>query len=587
MAEFLRNRFTIFKKVRQSGISTIAGGFALWYAMFFPEKTILIVSKRDLDAMDFLRKNIKVIHDNLPEWMQKLWPRIVDNEHEVAFPNGSRIKSLTSSRDTLRSQASSLNIIDEAAFIPDMDQMWAAGLPSISHGGTVIVISTTKGVGNWYWQMWTDAESGLNDFRPITINWWDMDWELEFVDELSGEKKVIAPTRGIRRCVDPLEIEKYGPYWSPWLEEQYKQLTQKGDSTKFRQEILAEFIGTGNTVVGRSALQVVQDTVRESNENPESKYKTVDIVDYVNPYAGERAQLDFENKLWVWKTPVSGTKDDNSNDTQEQQPHVYVMGVDTATGDASDFSTIEVLDVTTQEQVAELQIRTLPKIFAMMVDYIGRWYNNALAVIERTGIGVAICQELSDNLMYQNLYRRPKKNIYNKSNKYGDVGFNTSVSSKPILNKAIIDNTGEDGFTIRSPRLYKELSIYVHLKGGRTGAEPGKGNNDDLVMAYALALIGINQAVSRDTVALAPVRSIELRPELHNPASVLNRLQEYVASDNRGLLMPISSSADISRPLTIKEELYKFSTQIGAMPMINGNQSPIVPRKHIIRVNKK
>ena len=587
LKSFLENRFTIFKKVRQSGISTVAGGFALWYAMFSPERTILIVSKRDNDAMDFLRKNVKTIHDNLPEWMRKLWPRIVDNEHEIVFPNGSRIKSLTSSKETLRSQASSLNIIDEAAFIPDMDQMWAAGLPSISHGGNVIVISTTKGIGNWYWQMWTDAEAGSNDFKPIRIDWWDMSWELEFTDELSGKVKKIAPTFEMRPCKDQAEREKYGPYWSPWLEGQYKQLTQKGDSTKFRQEILADFLGTGNTVIERSSIQVVMESVRATNDDTELKHRTIGMVDYVNPASEEHAKLDFEDNLWIWKTPFRGVNEDKTKGVQYQAPHHYVLGVDTATGDASDSSAIQIIDIDAQEQVAELQIRTLPRVFAMMVDYLGRWYNNAFVVVERTGIGATVVQDLNEYIMYYNLYRRPKKNSYNKDSKFGDVGFHTSHTSKPLLNKALIDNVGEEGLTIRSARLLKELSIYVHLKGGRTGAEPGKGNNDDLVMSLALALLGMNQAVASDSTVLVPVRSTETRPELHDPAAALNKFQQLAASDGRGLLMPVSSITDIARPLTIQEELGRFSAQLGGIPVNKSGVPSTSARKHTIKINRR
>ena len=560
LTDFLNNRFTIFKKTRQCGISTISGGFALWYAMFFNNKNILIVSKRDDDAMDFLRRNVKIMYENLPDWMRELWPRIVDNEHEIQFPNGSRIRSLTSSKETLRSQAASLNIIDEAAFIPDMDDMWAAGLPSIQHGGTVIVISTVKGVGNWYWQTWTDAEAKVNDFNPILINWWDMDWKLEFPDELSGRTITIAPTKGIRECITKEEKEKYGPYWSPWLEEQYRQLTQKGDSAKFRQEVVCEFVGTGDTVLNREALNIIIESV-------DKNFKTINKVDYVNPYSDDHDVLEFQDKLWVWNTPEVG--------------HVYTMGVDISSGDAADYSSVEVFDINTQEQVAELQIKVLPKVFAKMVDFIGRWYNNAFAIVERSGIGVTICNDLANDLGYNNLYRKAKKNAYNKDIKYGDVGFNTSHTSKPLLNKTLTDNIGPDGWNIKSMRLQKELLIYVHLKGGRTGAEPGKGNNDDLVIATALAFYGSNLAASNDMMPLTPIRNMDMKPELRDHRMAAQAIQEIANTNN--VLLPINIIDNSTKPLSINQELYKFTTQLGAIPIDRSTVNPISPQKHAIK----
>ena len=578
LLEFRSNRLTIFKKTRQSGISTVTGGFALWYAMFSKQKRILIVSKRDLDAMDFLRKNIKTIHENLPDWMRALWPCVIDNEHEVGFPNGSRIMSLTSSKDTLRSHSSSLNIIDEAAFIDGMDEMWAAGAPSIMHGGRTIVISTVKGIGNWYWQTWTDADAGANDFKPIELNWWQMDWRMEFKDELGGKVHVIAPTDGIKACDTPQMKAKYGPYWSPWLEEQYRLLTEKGESSKFKQEILCTFLGTGDTVLEQEALEYAQACVQETGK----KFSTVSIADYRNPNTEEAAKLDFQHRLWIWDLPNLGHPEDGQ--TLEEPPHTYILGADTATGDGRDSSAIEIFDLNTQEQVAEMQLKCLPRTFALMVDYLGRLYNNAFVVVERTGIGAGVCQDLATELLYENLYRRPKKNIFNKASKYGDVGWNTTHSSKPIMNKALIDNIAPEGIRIKSPRLYKELSIYVHLKGGKTGAEPGKGNNDDLVMATAMCLIGMNHAMAAGASTLMPVRAIEAKPELHDSSALYDRLRKISDQAGPGMVLPVfQTNEGVTGPMSIAQEINKFASQLGSRPL---SMPATNPKRHVIRYRK-
>jgi len=90
--------------------------------------------------------------------------------------------------------------------------------------GDFTVHANTNGVGIWYWATCTEAESGSNQFNPIIINWWDMDWVIEYFDPISKEHKRIAPRDGLRKCTTNEEIIKYGPYWSPWLEEQYRAL---------------------------------------------------------------------------------------------------------------------------------------------------------------------------------------------------------------------------------------------------------------------------------------------------------------------------------------------------------------------------
>jgi hypothetical protein len=558
---YLKNRLNIYKKTRQCGISTLTGAFALWYAMFFSNKTILIVSKRDLDAKDYLRKNVRLAYDNLPDWMKQIWT-VEGNVHELSFSNGSKIKSLTSSKETLRSHASSLNIIDEAAFMPHMDEMWAGGWPTLQHGGSVIVISTTKGVGNWYWRFWADAEAKANDFNPIIINWWDMTWEIKYWDELAMTKQVIAPTRQLRKCKTKDEIEKYGPYWSPWLEREYRNLTEKGEDSKFRQEVLAEFIGTGHTVMSRQTLTIIGNSVEQfGNDN-----KVVGEAAYVNPVTGEREILDFRDNLWVWKEPIRAKieLDNKGNDKTVEPGHLYIMGCDTATGEGSDFSALEVFDLNEGEQVAELRIKVRPKIFAKMIDYIGRWYNNACAVVENTGIGKATCQELYEDLAYPNVFRSRRKRADLKY-KAGYLGFATQGQSKMVLNKALIDGLGENGYTIYSGRFYKEAMIYVQLNENKTGAEPGPGNTDDLVIAAALALVGISDVIKKSNQALVPFHNIDV--PLKDADPVLDKYDKMIEGGGaRDLIMPIGISSEMPTGKVNPEgELAKFQRQLGGI----------------------
>lgn len=597
LREFQKNRFNIFRKCRQCGISTLTGAFALWYGMFFSNKTILIVSKRDDDAKDYLNKNIKLVYEYLPDWMKKIWVPSVINEHSIGFTNGSLIKSLTSSPDTLRSQSGSLNIIDEAAFIERMDDMWKGGWSTLQHGGSVIVISTPKGVGNWYYKTWSGAINRENQFNPILINWWDMDWKLDYVDELSGQKMIISPTREIKKLEEEQEIEKYGPYWSPWLEGEYQQLSSQGDDSGFRQEVLAEFIGSGATVLSRNALFAVSRTTQEN-------CLTMGMVDYINPNSGEHEELDFNNMLWIWEKPYTArdvekaVQEARANNTfheltpEQKTPHLYVLGADTSTGESDDYCGIVVLDLITRRQVAELKIKTLPKIFARMVDFVGRMYNGAFVVCERTGIGQAVCQELDYYLMYPNLYRH-KKVAASLKLKYNQIGFPTSHSTKPILVKHLVDNIGEDGYEIRSTRLYHELCTFIHLGNGKYGNEPGVGNSDDLVLALTFALVGIDEAMRRSNHTLMPLHNLDVASDnLYTSRAVVEKHAELINKGGKHAVGPVAMTSEFytGKP-NRHNELMKFTTQIGGIPLDKNRkalpphkaQDPVAHKKHILR----
>lgn len=455
----------------------------------------------------------------------------------------------------------------------------------VSHN-SVIVVSTSKGVGNWYWRYWTDAEIGVNDFNPIIINWWDMTWSIGYKDDLSNRDIIIAPTAGIRKTKDELERNLYGPYWSPWLEQERRNLTEKGDDTKFRQEVLAEFIGTGDTVLSRETISKMGTDVRKD-------YKTVGYVDYVNPVTGEREKLNFDDELWVWETPkideITGKNGEKIN-----VPHLYVAGCDVSTGEADDFSAISVLDMTTFEQVAELKIKVRPKIFAKMIDYIGRWYNNAAAVVENTGIGNATCTELYEDLMYPNMYRSRRRRSDLKY-KQGKLGFSTTGQSKPLIDKALIDGLGEGDGTVAtySSRLYKEAMIYVRLTNTKTGAEPGKGNNDDLMIATGLALVGAPDIIRMSNQTLIPHHNPNT-PLVDSDMNVQEQHRKMISmGGGRDLLLPmLSSSEGEKNRANPSAEVDKFSRQLGGIYSKSSSKGKhkvdtVRTQRNILKVPKK
>ena len=450
---------------------------------------------------------------------------------------------------------------------------------TLQHGGSVIVISTPNGVGNWYWGSFTGSLDKTNDFNPIEIMWWEMDWVLEYVDPISGHKMRIAPTDGLRKCTTKEEIEKYGPYWSPWLEGQYRALQQRGEGHLFRQEVLAEFLGSGGTILSATALRRVGEMVMATGEHkvPDS------IVAYIHPVTGEEEGLELrgsENNegLWVWREPVlpvPAIMRGNRVLKPAEPGHQYVIGADVATGKNNDFSTIEVFDADDMEQVAEYMGRVPPKLFGRMIDYVGRWYNNALVNIERTGIGSDLVEEVLE-LLYPNLWRKIKKTP--AGIQYGPYGFATTETSKPTLNKAlceyISENEGE-GYQIHSSRLWHQLQIYIRMRNkhgldtGKTGAQVGRGNHDDLVIATALSFIAIGDLYDQDPSALLPTRSNRVGgPDLATQPDRAAVQRDMIHKNDPNILMPFAPATQTPMALTTEQELSKFATQIISTPKI-------------------
>jgi hypothetical protein len=116
-----------------------------------------------------------------------------DNKLSLRLTNGSQIKAIASSPDAGRSEALSLLIFDEAAFIDDIDEIWVAAQSTLSTGGSCIALSTPNGVGNWFHQTWLGAEESRNPFNTIRLHWTvhperDQKWR-DQQEELLGIKK--------------------------------------------------------------------------------------------------------------------------------------------------------------------------------------------------------------------------------------------------------------------------------------------------------------------------------------------------------------------------------------------------------------
>jgi intein/homing endonuclease len=501
--------------------------------------------------------------------------------------------------------------------VPHNNTYLANGLVShntLQHGGNVIVISTTNGVGNWYWATMTEAEAGVNQFNPIVINWYDMDWEIEYDDPISKQHKRIAPRDNIRKCTTKEDILRYGPYTSPWLEQQYRALQAKGEAWKFEQEILASFIGSGNTVLSKEVLSYMATTVCEPNQRVKGSQP------YVHPVSGETRELVFEfndesEGFWVWRRPVIAKpeKRRGAEIIETGTPaHPYVMGIDIATGKGKDFHAIEVFDVYTREQVAEFMARCLPRDLVYYIDRIGRWYNCALAIIERNNGGDIIIDELRYNVMYPRIWR--KKEINDKPQpggrgrrraramKVAAYGFATTMASKPTLNQFLINcmrDNPDEGYTIYSDRLLKQFHTYVRKRDrlghdtSRTEAEEGSGNHDDLVIASALALLGTADAFIVDAGNLTPFGpnvngagfKSQTGPTLLSDDQSVKAQQEYTGVGGAHLLMPMSRAIDDFPEVAAQRILDAYTVQLGGIPISQGK--PLVtPPKYFYEKQK-
>lgn len=166
LKDIAENDYNIILKSRQLGISTLTAGYALWLMIFNSDKNVLVIATKQEVAKNLVLK-VRTMHDLLPSWLKSQC--IEDNKLSLRFKNGSQIKAVSAAADAGRSESLSLLIIDEAAFIDYIDEIWASAQQTLANGGRAIILSTPNGTGNFFHKTWVGAETGENGFNPILL----------------------------------------------------------------------------------------------------------------------------------------------------------------------------------------------------------------------------------------------------------------------------------------------------------------------------------------------------------------------------------------------------------------------------------
>tara|TARA_R110002074_G_scaffold399787_1_gene593687 strand:+ start:362 stop:1951 length:1590 start_codon:yes stop_codon:yes gene_type:complete len=169
LSDFNDYRFNVILKARQLGISTIVAGYIVWLMLFNRDKNILVMATKFATAANLVKK-VKAILKNVPDWLL-LAEISIDNRASFELSNGSQIKAASTSGDAGRSEALSLLVLDEAAHIDNLGELWAGLYPTISTGGRCIALSTPNGVGNWFHKTYIESVESNNDFHPVNLPW--------------------------------------------------------------------------------------------------------------------------------------------------------------------------------------------------------------------------------------------------------------------------------------------------------------------------------------------------------------------------------------------------------------------------------
>ena len=165
---FQKNDYSIINKSRQLGISTLVSAYSLWLMLFNKDKNVLVIATKQDTAKNMVTK-VRFAYQNLPTWLKIGTSE--DNRLSLRLTNGSQVKAVSAAGDAGRSESVTLLVIDEAAFIDNIETIFTAAQQTLATGGGCIALSTPNGVGNWFHKTYTTAQEQKNKFLPISLPW--------------------------------------------------------------------------------------------------------------------------------------------------------------------------------------------------------------------------------------------------------------------------------------------------------------------------------------------------------------------------------------------------------------------------------
>jgi hypothetical protein len=174
-------RYSISLMPRQTGKSTSAAGYLLWYAMFVPDSTILIAAHKYTGAQEIMQR-IRYAYEACPDHIKA--GVTTYNKGSLDFENGSRIVSATTTENTGRGMSITLLYLDEFAFVrPTIaSEFWTSITPTLATGGKAIITGTPNSDEDQFALIWKQAnkcedeygnktELGVNGFKAYRAYW--------------------------------------------------------------------------------------------------------------------------------------------------------------------------------------------------------------------------------------------------------------------------------------------------------------------------------------------------------------------------------------------------------------------------------
>ncbi len=444
--DFERNRqqCNIILKARQMGVTTwIAGRFFLKTIMI-PGTLSVMVAQTQQSAEDIFGMVRRFWECLAEEDRKDMYRRSIANVRAMRFPMlNSEFRVLSASNPNAGRGLTIQNLhCSEVARWPGNAAQTLAGLrAALVPGGELVLESTPNGAYGCFYDEWNKA------LDPA-----------EFRD---------AQDRDVQDRDDNHLVRHFFPWWR---EPAYIASKAATDLTAEEEQLVQRHGLSLRQIAFRRGLEQSYQALRsqEFAEDPETCFRAtgdccfeIDAIELRLAQLGPPAETRRGGALQIFLPPQAGKK--------------YIVAVDTAGGGRNgDFAAIQVIELHSGIQCAEMQQKIRPLELARVSAELANEYGNALLAVERNNQGIGVLAHLDTTFHYPGLYAQS-----------GEKGWLTTTASKAAMVGHMGALLAESPALFLSRRLLAECRTFVSFPGGRTGA--ANGSHDDCFMAMAVA----------------------------------------------------------------------------------------------------
>lgn len=471
--DFIKNMdsYNTILKARQGGMSVLVCALAIYYCITTPNTTCMMLSHNDESTRAIFAK-LKNIYNSIPSFIKLDLLR--NNRAELQLSNGSIISCSTMGRtDKGRGNTCRLVHLSEFAFVDsEVAKKQLLSLEQTLQSNGNLIIETTANGLNHYHNLYQKAKKKENAYRSFFYNY--IDTSCMFIDEYKKYNKIFKNINGHKFSEKDLTEEEQQ------LLQDYEGITldilcwrrlkiQNSSIDQFNQEFpLTDemaFITSGNSVFDNERITSILRTLQLNKNKYLNKSECSDLPKELYKFYGK--------SFFMYKKPITGSK--------------YYVGVDSSEGVGKDYSTCIVMDSDGEECAMFKNNKIKPYEFAMLVNELGHYYNKAYLVVEKASGGHSVIERLRYDYKYMNMAKYKSYDEFNRVK--WQIGFDTNSKTKSLIINDFQELFDKGSLLLHSEDILNEMKVFECKDNGSMSAM--SGYNDDLIMALALAIVGL------------------------------------------------------------------------------------------------